>query len=117
MTTASRLDALEAELTGCRLCPRLVAWREEVAQLKRAAYRDEPYWGRPVPGFGDPQARIVMLGLAPGAHGSNRTGRVFTGDDSGHFLYSAPHRAGLASRPESVARGDGLTLSDLRIIN
>ena len=84
------LDEIEQALVACRKCPRLVAWREEVACVKRKAYRDQEYWGRPVPGFGDPDARILVLGLAPGAHGSNRTGRMFTGDGSGNFLYPAP---------------------------
>lgn len=111
------LAQLGAEVTACTACPRLVAWREQVAREKRAAYRDQTYWGRPVPGFGDPQARLVILGLAPGAHGSNRTGRVFTGDDSGHFLYAALYRAGFASQPRSVSRDDGMVLTDCRILS
>ncbi|MEM8905129.1 MAG: uracil-DNA glycosylase [Actinomycetota bacterium] len=107
------LDRLADEISSCRRCPRLVAWREQVAVEKRAAFRDEDYWGRPVPGFGDPRARIAVVGLAPAAHGANRTGRVFTGDRSGDFLYASMYRTGLANQPESVSVDDGLELDDV----
>ena len=109
------LEKLNAQIIACRACPRLVEWREQVAREKRKAYRDHDYWGKPVPGFGDPHARLLVVGLAPGAHGSNRTGRQFTGDASGGFLYPALFRAGFASQPDSFARDDGLELRDMYI--
>jgi uracil-DNA glycosylase family 4 len=113
MTQKSQIEKLNQEIISCYKCPRLVAWREEVARLKRRAYRDQEYWGKPVPGFGDPNARILVVGLAPGAHGSNRTGRNFTGDASGGFLYPALFRAGFANQPTAISRDDGLALHDV----
>ena len=115
-TRHAALEVLRDEIIECRRCPRLVAWREQVAREKVARFRAETYWGRPAPGFGDPTARLLIIGLAPAAHGANRTGRVFTGDASGDFLWSALHAIGLADRPSSRRADDGLTLTGVRIV-
>jgi uracil-DNA glycosylase family 4 len=111
----AELERIREEIVACRACPRLVAWREHVARVKTARFADQTYWGRPVPGFGDPGARILVLGLAPAAHGGNRTGRIFTGDRSGDFLYAGLYRAGLANRPTSVSADDGLELAGVYV--
>src|SRR5438270_10695501 len=115
MPTPSWLDVLNAEVISCTRCPRLVLYREQIAREKRRAYKDREYWGKPVPGFGDPDARVLVLALAPGAHGSNRTGRPFTGDSSGNFMYPVLHETGFANQPTATKRDDGLVLKNVYI--
>jgi uracil-DNA glycosylase len=115
MTVTDSLERVTDEVVGCRRCDRLVAWRELVAREKRASFADEEYWGRPVPGFGDPESRVLVVGLAPAAHGGNRTGRVFTGDRSGDWLFASMHRTGYANQPQAISIDDGLRLNDAYI--